>query len=152
MIWVRLNKVASKGEAANMMGVQWVGGPEHPSLQRPGPGSRKTNGAYEGFFARTFRFSVCIAQRHLSGCIFKCHMRVQTWFDPFLICMSALHLSLSLHTVCLIPAVTDKAHSAKILKLYLFTVCTWQLTTSYRTTQNLKISDLPLEKAGIPTC
>lgn len=78
VIWVRLNKVASKGEAANMMGVQWVGGPEHPSLQRPGPGSRKTNGAYEGFFARTFRFSVCIAQRHLSGCIFKCHMRVQT--------------------------------------------------------------------------
>lgn len=34
--------------------------------------------------------------------------------------MSALHLSLSLHTVCLIPAVTDKAHSAKILKLYVF--------------------------------
>ena len=110
-----------------MMGVQRVGGPEHPSLQRPGPGSRRTNGAWEGFFTRTFRFSVCIAQWHLSGCILKCHMRVQTGPDPFLICMSALHLSLSLHTVCLKPAVSDKAHSAKILKLYLFTVCTWQL-------------------------
>lgn len=33
MIWVRINKVVSEGEAANMMGVQWVGGLERQDTQ-----------------------------------------------------------------------------------------------------------------------
>lgn len=72
---MRINKVASKGEAANMMGVQRVGGLEVWDIQVIKDEGREAGGQMEPLRAAVRHSDlVCIAQGSLSGCLITSHL------------------------------------------------------------------------------